>query len=417
MNDTSISDNVDVEEIMKKIKENVDKKRAFTGEITPATSMFHEDTRSESVDLAYIQNNWDIRNNDYQIKSHRNLVGPVLIKSREMVNGEVRRYVDPHILKQNAFNLHVVGAIESSNNRNIDQINVIKQKMDAKIDLMKGEIKDYTYVRLKEMISSINQDINNKAWLINMLENRLEKPYSTASPTHNMKNGDGINYFLFEEQFRGSMQEIKDRQSVFVHFFKDCKNVLDVGCGRGEFLELMKENGVNAHGIDINDEMIEFGMSKGLNVDKIDAITYLKSIKDESLDGIFIDQVVEHLEPEYLVQMLKLCHEKLMPGSHIFIETVNPLSLTSFVNFYIDMTHKKPVHPETLKFLVSMAGFSEINVGYSSPVRDDIKLKKIDVDLCASEKEKHAFEIYNGNIDRLNDMLFGAQDYSISGKK
>jgi O-antigen chain-terminating methyltransferase len=192
---------------------------------------------------------------------------------------------------------------------------------------------------------------------------------------------------------------------------------LDIGCGRGEFLELMKENGVNAHGIDINDEMIEYCKSKGFSVEKVDAITYLNKIEDKRLDGIFIDQVVEHLEPEYLIQMLKLCNKKLKLGYYIFIETVNPLSFTSFVNFYIDMTHKRPIHPETLKFLVSMAGFREINVGFSSPVCDEVRLKKIDIAPNASEKEVQALNIYNCNVDRLNDILFGAQDYSITGKK
>jgi len=157
-----------------------------------------------------------------------------------------------------------------------------------------------------------------------------------------------MNYFVFEEHFRGSRADIKERQRAFVHYFKDCSNVLDIGCGRGEFLELMHDEGIGARGVDLDETMVNFCRSRGLEVKLNDAISYLEQVEDESLDGIFIDQVVEHVEPAYLVRLLELCYQKLMFGYHLVVETVNPLSFASLANFYMDMSHVRPIHPETM---------------------------------------------------------------------
>ena len=144
--------------------------------------------------------------------------------------------------------------------------------------------------------------------------------------------------------------------------------------------------------------MINFCKSKGLNAELKDAIKALEEIKDKSLDGIFISQVVEHLNPRYLVNMLNLCNKKMKYGFYIIIETVNPLSLFSFANFYIDLSHVKPVHPETLKFLVSNAGFRDIETKFSSPVPPEMKLKKLP-NLEDTDQDKSMIEISNQNID------------------
>ncbi|MCK4734858.1 MAG: hypothetical protein KAT65_20560, partial [Methanophagales archaeon] len=133
----------------------------------------------------------------------------------------------------------------------------------------------------------------------------------------------------------------------------------------------------------------------------------------------FLDQVVEHLEPKYLIKLLELCHKKLKFGYYIVIETVNPLSLTSFANFYLDLSHKKPIHPETLKFLSKSAGFREIEVKFFSPIPDEYKLKKVEVgeNIGVEEKEREMIGVYNYNIEKLNGILYGHQDYAVIGKK
>ncbi len=104
-------------------------------------------------------------------------------------------------------------------------------------------------------------------------------------------------------------------------------------------------------------------------------------------------------------------------GYYLVIETVNPLTFVSFVNFYIDLTHKKPVHPETLHFLISVAGFRESEKKFFSQVSDEGKLKMITDVSELNETARKNIGVYNHNIEILNTILFGAQDYAVIGKK
>ena len=208
------------------------------------------------------------------------------------------------------------------------------------------------------VVAAMNEDIENRAWLARMLDKRIANSKEISPEVTD--NDAGVNYFLFEERFRGSRADIKGRQQTFLKYFEGCKNILDIGCGRGEFLEILREQRIEGKGVDIDKDMVNFCKSRGFDVERMDAISYLEKLEDNSLGGIFIDQVVEHLEPDYLIRMLGLCHEKLIYSDPIVVETVNPLSFFSFANFYIDMSHKRPVHPETLKFLLGAHGFREI---------------------------------------------------------
>jgi O-antigen chain-terminating methyltransferase len=163
--------------------------------------------------------------------------------------------------------------------------------------------------------------------------------------------------------------------------------------------------------------MIAYCRTRQLPVIQSDAITYLEQLEDLSLDGIFLDQVVEHLEPEYLIRMLALCHRKLKSGGFLVAETVNPLSFASFVNFYIDLTHKRPVHPLTLQFLAESAGFKENEVRFYSEIPDEVKLQKIPVPEKIAESKRNSLLIYNNNVELLNNLMWGPRDYAIIGKK
>jgi SAM-dependent methyltransferase len=355
-------EDIDVEEILRKIKENI---KIRTESEKEDDLLMHADGIRR--DLDYINSNWDIQNNSYSIRSNRPIIGKMLVKGRELVHGEVRRYVDPMIWMQKEFNISIVKILKETERT----ISEISQKMI--------ELDNTTIIRMK---SEFN----------------------------------GLNFFIFEDRFRGSREEIKKQQSNFVNYFEGCKNVLEIGCGRGEFLELLRENGIMGHGVDVDGDMVDFCASKGLNSEKIDALSYLEKIDDNSLDGIFLDQVVEHLDPEYIIKMLRLCHKKLNYGYYILIETVNPLSLVSLANFYLDLSHKKPIHPETLKFLMVSVNFNEIETKFFSPVADEARLRKINADV-ADESNRKLIEVYNYNIDMLNNILYGSQDYVVIGKK
>ena len=480
MNTIEIRDEeIDVEEIMRKIRENI-RKRRESGAYTDIDEM--KDLIDEPLQAAetgeldidnlqqerdYLNRNWDTHA-EYSISSHRRFTGWFLIRGRQLVHGEVRRYVDLIVGKQNEFNAYVVrvvnnliqsiedklkqtrteisaeiedkvGQVKTEICGEIeDKVGQVKTEISSEIDdkvgqtraeiggeinnrvgQAKTEITSEIDGKVNEVVATINEDIKNKAWLANLLEQRIGKKQEEELPLTGADAEEAMNFFVFEEKFRGAREDIKERQLKFLEYSKGCKNVLDIGCGRGEFLEILKENGINAKGIDINEDMVRYCQSKGLNVEKADAIEYLDKIEDKSLDSIFLDQVVEHLEPKYLVKLLELCHKKLKFGYYIVIETVNPLSLTSFANFYLDLSHKKPIHPETLKFLAESAGFREMEVKFFSPIPDEYKLKKVEVgeNIGVEEKERKIIEIYNYNVEKLNVILYGYQDYAVMGKK
>ncbi|HOV51321.1 MAG TPA: methionine biosynthesis protein MetW [Methanothrix sp.] len=426
-NEAEVDGEIDVAKIMERIRENIRKRKGIvrgTGNETGAPTDVERD-------LNYINSSWQIQNNSYFISSHRPILGKFLIKGRELVHGEVRRYVDPIIFKQNEFNASAVRLFNESirrlddTGRRLESLDALEEELKElfdqsrremllenrkEIEKQKSDLEGIVEDKVRGIVAAMNEDIENRAWLASLLEKK------TMSLTPEPPREEGVNYFVFEDRFRGSREDVKRKEALFLRFFEGCSNVLDIGCGRGEFLELLRGNGIGARGVDIDEDMVVYCRSRGLAVENIDAISYLEKQEDKSLDGIFVDQVAEHLKPDYLISMLRLCHQKLIYGHFLVVETVNPLSLTSLMNFYIDQSHKRPLHPETLHFLMETAGFREIETKFLAPMPDKNRLKKVDSNLM-EKKTSHYAEVYNHNIDMLNSILYGPQDYALIGKK
>ncbi len=223
-----------------------------------------------------------------------------------------------------------------------------------------------------------------------------------------------FDYFGLEERFRGSEGDIKDRQRAYVEYFKGSDQVLDIGSGRGEFLELLMEAGIKAKGVDLDLDMVLYCQEKGLDVVREDAFVYLDSLPDESLGGIFAAQVIEHLEPLRIVELVKLCQRKLRPGGPLIFETPNPACLMVFArSFYMDPSHIRPIHPETMKFVLESAGFEDLQLRFSAPVEAVMRIPP----LAGAGADGLTLEEFNKGIERLNELLYGCQDYAVIGRK
>jgi O-antigen chain-terminating methyltransferase len=217
-------------------------------------------------------------------------------------------------------------------------------------------------------------------------------------------------YAGFENRFRGNEEEVKKQQTSYLPYFNKKGKVLDLGCGRGEFLELLEQNGIEAVGIDINDQMIDVCLEKGLQCQKGDLLEKLREVSDCSLSGIFSSQVIEHLPPSYLKRMVDLSYFKLAPSSYIVLETINPTSVFSLVQIYfLDLSHQKPIHPQAIKFLMESAGFEEVEIKYSSP-KEEEKLNEL-------QGADEISSILNQNIDKLNKLLYAPSNYAAIGKR
>ena len=229
---------------------------------------------------------------------------------------------------------------------------------------------------------------------------------------------DAYKYLAFEDRFRGSREDIRTRLTTYLPIFAGASDVLDVGCGRGEFLELLAGAGVSARGIDLNHEMAETCRARGLDVIEADAVSYLSSLPDGSLGGLFAAQVVEHLPPAYLLSLLELAFHKLRPGGRLVLETLNPACWVAFFESYIrDITHVWPLHPETLQFLVIASGFTTADIEYRSPVDPADKLQPVTVSAALGPVLADLVDSFNHNVEKLNARIYTYLDYAVVGRR
>jgi 2-polyprenyl-3-methyl-5-hydroxy-6-metoxy-1,4-benzoquinol methylase len=208
-----------------------------------------------------------------------------------------------------------------------------------------------------------------------------------------------FDYGRFAERFRGTEEYVKAGQSIYLPHFAGLQNVLDIGCGRGEFLEMMHHAGVPAKGIDLSEESVAQCRRKGLDAEVADLFVYLSELPEASLDGVFCSQVVEHLPPEKLPTMIRLATSRLRRGGSIAIETPNPECLAIFAtHFYLDPTHQRPVPHPLLAFYLEEYGVGNIEVKKLSPAVESMpSLKSLPGD--------------------FREAFFGGLDYGVLGKK
>ena len=220
---------------------------------------------------------------------------------------------------------------------------------------------------------------------------------------------DTIEYFDFENHFRGSIESIKQAQKQYLPYFEGKQHVLDFGCGRGEFLSLMRDQGIPAEGVDLYAPYAEYCTMQGLKATCGDGISYLSRM--QTVDGIFAGQVVEHLTPEQIMTLCNTAYEKLEAGGCLVVETPNPLSLSIYTNaFYIDPSHVKPVHPLTMQYYLEKAGFENIQVLYPESSRPAQRIPALKV---AGEN----VEEFNTAMQQVSQMLYGSHDYAVIAVK
>ena len=229
---------------------------------------------------------------------------------------------------------------------------------------------------------------------------------------------DAYKYVGFEQAFRGSETEIARRLEGYCRHFVGASNVLDIGCGRGEFLTLLRDRGVSARGVDTNPEMVAACREQALDVAVGDAVGYLDAVPDGSLGGLIATQVVEHFRADYLIRFLELAYHKLRPGATIILETLNVDSWSAFFGPYLrDITHERPVPPETLRFLLEASGFQRIELQFSSPADEEARLRPVELPESSPGDLTTLVETFNANVDKINTLLFTFLDYAAIGQK
>ena len=371
-NDFEINiDNINVEEIMNKIRQNikdkgyVEEEKINNFDFTPKIS--EEDNFRYDIDV--LNRVWNI-NLEREILSRNKLFAFV----KKVIRKLTRWYIVPMMQDQITFNSYVV--------RNINNLNKQNEKIRQILD---------------EKDKKIRQILDEKDERIKKLE-KIEK-----------ENNFDMDYLAFENKYRGSEKSIQKLQEKFVRLYAGKENILDIGCGRGEFIKTLLNAGKQyVFGMDINPQMVEKCKKEGLSVELKDGVNYLYDNDNLNLGGIFSSQVIEHLKPSQIVKLIKGAHKNLQEGSPLILETINPMALvTQTMAYTLDLTHRQYVHPFTIEMLLKEHGFKKVEFIYSSPVDIEAPVLK-DNDMDPKELEK-----YNEKIRRMHEMLFGYQDYAV----
>jgi SAM-dependent methyltransferase len=263
----------------------------------------------------------------------------------------------------------------------------------------------------------LQADISQQKRLMTLLleqqskESKVSLSEETSTPkTESIQSSEELQLDVFyralEDKFRGEHSQIRGRLEVYLPFLQETDlktsgdSIVDVGCGRGEWLQLLQDNGYNGLGLDINQAMLEQCQELGLSVLGNDALSYLKSLPDNTLGGVTGFHIVEHLPFEYLIQMLAESYRVVRPGGVIIFETQNPHNvLVGSCNFYFDPTHRNPIPPELLEFMAQYAGFGMARTMPLNPSDYPHVLENSDL------------------AHRFNELFYGSMDYAVIGIK
>jgi SAM-dependent methyltransferase len=221
-------------------------------------------------------------------------------------------------------------------------------------------------------------------------------------------------YSAFENRYRGSRDEIRGRLLEYADRLAGCEPVVDLGCGRGELLEVLHERGIAARGVEGNARAVRECRERGLDVVEGDLLDFLRAAGVGSLGAVVAVQVAEHLPPAVLTALLAEAHRTLRRGGLLLLETVNPRSVVGLLEVYNrDLTHERPLHPDTLRFLAAAAGFSDVRVEMRTPVPAEEQLRAVP----AEGLPPGAAAALNENVARLNALLYGPLEYALVARR
>ncbi len=224
-------------------------------------------------------------------------------------------------------------------------------------------------------------------------------------------------YLCFEDAFRGSREDIKARAEVYLPIIHAAdagsadRRVIDIGCGRGELLELLKDHGLEAQGIDQNHHLVEQCLAGGLNVAEADALDFLMDLPEGSVGAITGLHIIEHIPFERVVRLLDESLRVLQPGGVVVFETPNPENLiVGACTFWYDPTHLHPLPPNVSRFLLEARGFASVEIKRLAENRIIEALAEVP----SSEPNS---EHMNRIVSFINRHFAAEPDYAVIGYK
>ncbi len=340
----------------------------------------------------------------------------------QLINGTLDKRItslDDRITSLNDRINAVVDNCQSVSNLTVQRITAIETRLgitDRAIQFLEKNYGDrlrYSQADLaqqKRLITLLLEQQNKPNINTHAVTENIAKENDSADQTEKIQSPQELQLDVFyralEDKFRGEHSQIRERLQVYLPFLQEttlqsCGDpIIDIGCGRGEWLQLLQDKGYRGLGLDINQVMLEQCQDMGLSVIGRDALSYLESLPDESIGGVTGFHIVEHLPFEYLIQIMAESYRVVRPGGIIIFETQNPHNvLVGSCNFYFDPTHKNPIPPELLQFMAQYSGFGTAQIWPLNPSDNPHVLENSDL------------------ADRFNELFYGSMDYAVIGIK
>jgi SAM-dependent methyltransferase len=413
---------VDIDHILERVRSRIDEKKQ-NGSYSPedlekidrmTLQIQSEDSEPQEGDIQYRLSQLNYRcdtRRPPEFSSHRRVLGPLVTGLKKALLKLTGPYIQMVLKNQVAFNVELI--------RLLNQMALDFRFRWSAMEKQQADLEKKNE-QMRQSLESIPQELKAQKNIFEEVLTRLKEIKDPSIESRLPLNPlmDRVRepeYLHFENLYRGGEEAIKWKQKNYLPYFKDREPVVDIGCGRGEFLELLKEAGIRASGVDTNQEMVRHCRDKGLEAIPGDGLLYLKGLSDQSVGGIFLSQVIEHLGPEALRELVRVCFAKLRPDGILLAETINPQCLSTFSGaFYLDLSHKNPIHPEAARYLWESLGFRQVSILYVSPFPEEMKLKEM-VRREDDSYEDELARISNENIRGLNALLYGFQDYAVLG--
>jgi O-antigen chain-terminating methyltransferase len=414
---------VDVTEIMRQVREQANQQRQKFALASAASPRRNPRTVE---DLRFVQSTQDL--SQLHFSSHRKMVGAVVVFAKKLLH----QLLTPVLERQsayNAVNTRLMGDLWERAERLQEEqaavLEALRAEETAFLDALRATVVEQlealaqqqaaAFRALQAELAAQHRERRTQEQPLTLLleeaRRRLSEPFTQEqlqTLTHEEQRVLDAFFATHDERFRGTRAVIKERLSVYLPILKEAKAgvegppILDLGCGRGEWLELLQEEGMHAKGVDRNPIMVEECRRYTLEVVESDLIAYLCSLPDGSVSAVTGFHLVEHLPFDVLLQLFDESVRVLGPGGVAIFETPNPQNvLVSTHDFYLDPMHRHPLPSLLMKFIAENRGLCRVKIMPSHPPPESYRVEE---DGLAVAK-------------RFNELFYGARDYAVIGWK
>jgi SAM-dependent methyltransferase len=414
---------VDVTEIMRQVREQANQQRQKFALSTAASPRRNSQV---AADLSFLQSSQDI--SQVRFSSHRKVVGDIIV----LVKRVLQQLLTPIFERQSAYNAvnarlaaSLCERMERMEERVASALDGLRAEETAFLDTLRETITRQLEDLAQQLATALqglqvevaSQSRERRAQerhltrLLDEVRKHLSDPLPQellqASPRKEQRSLDTF-FAAFDERFRGTRTNIKEQLRVYLTPLKEAKigtsgsPIVDLGCGRGEWLELLQEEGMQGIGVEHNRVLVDECRQAGLNVVERDILTYLCALPNSSVSGVTGFHIIEHLPFEVLLDLFDETVRVLQPGGVAIFETPNPQNvLVSTLGFYNDPTHRTPLPSTLLKFIAEVKGLQHIKLLQLHPFPETHKVQEAGLEVAR----------------RFNELFYGPQDYGLVGWK